>query len=797
MIMQKKLIVIIISLIPITFFSQEKIDLIINPNSIERKIDDKIYGLLLEHIYHSVSNGLWGETVWNRSFEELLAHGDWTVNNDGVVSLNALDGKKGIFHIGAGQNFEISFDFKRSEGKGAVTLGLRDQYRESMQTNSIYCYFGNQNNTSYDLISNTGWVWHTPRTETKIVSSLNRSLENNKWYSLKVNCNNNHITLWLNGEIFFDEKIENCPKDGAIRIGAENSSVQFRNIKVNSVDNQKTSLSLNPIRHWQLVGVGTISTVTKDVLNHNTAVKISAIKKNTGIEQASNFCIKKSDPLEGSLYLRGDVQSVSVQLIDGNKILAEKIIPNISDNWIEYKIGLKPQQDCDAATLRIISESKGELYVDQVSLMNQSSIDNDGYRTDLYNVTKALKPTIIRWPGGSFVELYDFAHGIGKQSSRKGIQRWDDFDPLSFGTDEFISYCKKVGAEPQIVLPIGYHNYEGYKPDMNEKKDWLKYAQNWLEYCNGDITTEWGAKRAANGHSEPYNVKYWEIDNEVWKMNPELYSHLVRIYSQTLKQQDPSIKIIGCGSGRLGKEGIGLDSILIKTSAEYIDYISPHHYVELDKFGNNGIKEYQLYLERIAKWISESKNPNLKIYVSEWNLDKLDLRTGLFAGGILNLFEKKPSVEMAACALVLRHTSAPGWNNAFINFDQKGYFVAPNYVVMKLWRDHFAPNLITTIGDNKKLNIVSTKSDDGSTIFIKIVNPSNEDYHINLSIQNSFDVHSANISIVTADDLTTANSMNSKDVVKSIKKNIIPNKNNVSTIIPKYSASVITINKAQ
>ena len=152
---------------------------------------------------------------------------------------------------------------------------------------------------------------------------------------------------------------------------------------------------------------------------------------------------------------------------------------------------------------------------------------------------------------------------------------------------------------------------------------------------------------------------------------------------------------------------------------------------------------------------------------------------------------------MAACALVLRHTSAPGWNNAFINFDQKGYFVAPNYVVMKLWRDHFAPNLITTIGDNKKLNIVSTKSDDGSTIFIKIVNPSNEDYHINLTIQNSFGVHQANISIVTADDLTTANSMNSKDVVKSIKKNIIPNKNNVSTINPKYSASVITINKAQ
>ena len=57
-----------------------------------------------------------------------------------------------------------------------------------------------------------------------------------------------------------------------------------------------------------------------------------------------------------------------------------------------------------------------------------------------------------------------------------------------------------------------------------------------------------------------------------------------------MKKQDPSIKIIGCGCGRLGREGIGLDSIMIHDVAGYIDYISPHYYQMLDRYGNEGWK---------------------------------------------------------------------------------------------------------------------------------------------------------------------------------------------------------------
>ena len=36
-----------------------------------------------------------------------------------------------------------------------------------------------------------------------------------------------------------------------------------------------------------------------------------------------------------------------------------------------------------------------------------------------------------------------------------------------------------------------------------------------VEFCNGDAaTTEWGAKRAAMGHPEPFNLEYLGIGNE-------------------------------------------------------------------------------------------------------------------------------------------------------------------------------------------------------------------------------------------------------------------------------------------
>jgi alpha-N-arabinofuranosidase len=58
---------------------------------------------------------------------------------------------------------------------------------------------------------------------------------------------------------------------------------------------------------------------------------------------------------------------------------------------------------------------------------------------------------------------------------------WDDKEVNSFGTDEFIAMCRRVGAEPLIVINIGTPNWNRDVLD----NDFLREALDWIEYCNG------------------------------------------------------------------------------------------------------------------------------------------------------------------------------------------------------------------------------------------------------------------------------------------------------------------------
>ncbi len=170
---------------------------------------------------------------------------------------------------------------------------------------------------------------------------------------------------------------------------------------------------------------------------------------------------------------------------------------------------------------------------------------------------------------------------------------------------------------------------------------------------------------------------------------------------------------------------------MIEQAGKLFDIISPHYY--------NGIYvpadyvedpyKYEQFLKTRGEIIRKSENPNIKVYVSEWNLTENrrgnDWRMGLYAGGILNAFERQADIVTMSCpALFLRKQGVTrDWDNALINFDQKSWFPAANYVVMKLWRDSFAPHLLAVDGPDHPLNFVATRSADKQTVFLKAVNP--------------------------------------------------------------------------
>jgi alpha-N-arabinofuranosidase len=328
----------------------------------------------------------------------------------------------------------------------------------------------------------------------------------------------------------------------------------------------------------------------------------------------------------------------------------------------------------------------------------------------------------------------------------------------------------------------------------DKRPRYIQEACDWLEYCNGPATSTWGKVRAANGHSEPYHVKFWEMDNETWNMKPDDYAQAVREFAAAMKKVDPSITIIACGSGQLGKAWSGGDTAVIHQCAEQVDYLSVHHYESPTKYAA-GPATAEKFWRSLGQQIAASKNPKMRLFVSEWNAQSTDWRTGLYAGGALNMFERCECVGMAAPALFLRHVSAKAWDNSFINFDHRGWFPAPNYVVMKLWRDHYLPLRVALDGDAGQLNLSATKSEDGRKLVLKAVNPTEQAVTVAVEVKGAFSVGQEQGTVVAAESLEARNSLDKPDAIRPVAAHAETSGQTIRITLPRWSAGVLAITR--
>src|SRR5947208_1784117 len=194
--------------------------------------------------------------------------------------------------------------------------------------------------------------------------------------------------------------------------------------------------------------------------------------------------------------------------------------------------------------------------------------DARGFRTDVLDAVRPLRIPILRWPGGNFVSGYHWLDGVGPRDKRprRSELAWYAEESNRFGTDEFIEYCRAIEAEPYICVNMG-------SGTMDE-------AQAWVEYCNGTGNTSWANLRRANGHAEPYRVRYWGLGNEMYggwqigNMNAHDYVKKARAFAMVMKRTDLSIQLIGCGQNGWSE----WDEITLNGLAEFIDFPSIHLY---------------------------------------------------------------------------------------------------------------------------------------------------------------------------------------------------------------------------
>ena len=635
--------------------------------------------------------------------------------------------------------------------------------------------------------------------------------EEQQWHKLRVVSRGNKATVFWDGkEVVGYDSLEKADHN-YLTFWVNYTEATYRNIKLAAADGTVLfegtpgDVQIPTVaQQWTAFGEGgRFRLVKDDAVNMRYSQEITAGKKGeAGIFQGPQNIIS-GEKYVGSIYAKGKGELIVGLRSSKGNIIARQSLGKVSKDWKKYAFTLEPQKiegnlrltidstqtpkqitkiNCDADFFIMVKD--GTVQVDMATMTTQTGIDLGGFRPDILKAVKELHPTCLRWPGGGYVAQYDWKWGVGPQEKRERWAHWMwmDYDQNCFGTDEFIRFCREVGSEPIIVVSVKFER------PAEEYESILQDALHWLRYCNAPATDEWGAKRAANGHPEPYNVKYWEIDNEMWEMGIDRYEKCVRDFSTAMRKIDPSIKIIACG-------GFREDEQFINRSGSYFDYLSLHHYEQQGGYATGPVRLGQQY-DRYAQMISAGPNPNIKLFISEWNLNSIDWRTGLFAGGFLNMCESRDVVAMGAAALFLRRTDAPDWNNAFINFDYKDLFKAPNCQVTELWYDHFSKYRLAFSGETGDVSVSTTLSENGSDVIVKVVNPT--DKPASLRIKGDWaGVSSTAFEYYAPGSLTLANSMEDKNAVALKHATPKTEGNDVLLSVPALSAGVLTITKSQ
>ena len=805
-------------------------------------VDPMLYGQLFEHIYFSANNGVWQELLFERSFEAEHYPGitprdgyfdGWFVDDDEVLhSPTRYEQPLKITNV-EGDDYDITMDinwrsyrlarrawsgglmdirfaFKNQANGDPYFVRLHNPYyevralsvaqTEAMRQNEAMAKAREQMkqetepnfSISTQVEKEVAMFGRTRKMKTfeplvKKIANAKQINENQDWHKLRISCRGNVAKVYWDGkQVLSANKLDKTGKND-ITFWVNYTEATYKNIKVTSADGKKVLFEGQPedvkipavAPQWKSFGNGKFELAKGDAYNMKYSQKITATSA-TGIAQGPVARIVPGEKYIGYIYAKGNGK-LSVALKNGEKIVASKAIGTPGKDWTKYEFELSTPDYTGDADFAICVEN-GTVQVDEVSMTTASGLALGGFRPDIFNTVKTLHPTCLRWPGGGYVAQYDWRWGIGPQEKR---QRWDhwmwmDYDQNCFGTDEFIRFCREINTEPIIVVSVAFE-----RPD-SEADEILQNALNWLRYCNAPATDEWGAKRAANGHPEPYNVKYWEIDNEMWEMGIEKYEKCVRRYSEEMRKIDPSIKIIACG-------GFQEDNDFIERSGNYFDYLSLHHYEQQNGYFTGPKKLGEMY-DRYAETIAKSPNPNIKLFISEWNLNSQDWRTGLFAGGFLNECEKRDVVAMGAAALFIRRTDSPDWDNAFINFDYKDVYVAPNYQVTDLWYDNYSRYLLNYTGETGDLNVVTTMSENGKDVIVKVVNATDKPYK--LRIEGAWKGESAaKYDYFAPGDLMIGNTMDKKDAVKRMNRTVEPTDKAYVLDVEPYSAGVLTFER--
>ncbi len=442
------------------------------------------------------------------------------------------------------------------------------------------------------------------------------------------------------------------------------------------------------------------------------------------VDLSSLFGVKGLGPVKVSLVWGDDAGQ-------RDTVVFEKI----KSDYNKYPFRFTSGGRTDEGRLEISIEGKGIVKIGAVSLMPADNIK--GMRPDTLALLKELDAPIYRWPGGNFVSGYNWRDGIGDPDKRPPRRNpaWQGIEHNDFGIDEFIAFCREIDTEPLITVNTGFGDAHS--------------AAQEVEYVNGAADTPMGKWRAKNGHSQPYDTKWWCIGNEMygnWQLGYMSLNHYILKHNRVvnaMRQVDPDIKLIGVGAVGSWSEG------MLANCADTMDAISEHFYCQskdnvlaharqIPDAVRSKVSAHRRYREEI----DAIQGKDIDIALDEWNYwygPHLygELGTRYFhkdaLGIAMGLNEMIRNSEWFFMANYAQTVNVIGC----IKTTKTEAAFATTGLPLKLYRRHFGTIPVAMEGDGYPMDVAAAWTADKKALTLAVVNATDEKQSLPLTINNA------------------------------------------------------------
>lgn len=711
-------------------------------------------GACIEDVNHEIYGGIYSQMIFGESFQEppvavpiegFTAFGGTWALKDGAVWSGTGEGTKlvaGGEPLGDG---EISVDlwfenkdagnsgFLARVGKPVVGADNFDGYEISLEPGRQLAVLGRH-------VHNWALLKEEP---------VNVPLK--EWVNLKARLKGSQIEVLVNDRLVirYEDQDKSLSKAGAVALRQWQRSAGYRNLAVDRgtgpvkmpfVQNQKArNVAVSGM--WRPIQTGDVQArfqLDREKPFVGSQGQLIAFEKGNGEAGIYNkglngwgLYFQEGRPYEGLVYARTE-KACKVWAVleneDGSTVLAEQKLSVEAGDWQRIEFNLTPKKTVGKGRFTLRLKEPGEATFGYVMLQPGAwgRFKNLPVRRDVAEGLQKQGVTMLRY-GGSMVNNpnYRWKKMIGPRAQRPPYDgHWYDYSTNGWGIVDFLGFCETAGFEAVPTFHFG--------ESPEDLADFVKYA-------TAGVETEWGRKRAADGHPDPYPLKYMQLGNEervdlayaakfqkmaeaIWAVKPEItlvvgdfvYDHLIR----------DSSKLTGAASGITNLDGQRAILEFAKSKGHEVWF--DLHVWTAGPRPNSSFDAMFTFIDALEKMQTGAK---FKVVVFEFNSNNHDQRRAIGNALAINAIERDGRVPVALSANCLQPDGQNdnGWNQGLLFLSPSRVWLQPPGFVTQMYAREYRPRLVACgVDGSKAIDCNAKLSADGRSMVMNVVNTSDK-----------------------------------------------------------------------